>query len=145
MSAAGRPLGVGLLLAAAALAAALVACNLETSTGPIGAGVNTPSVGVTTQGLGFAVQARDFTFQQVYSAPAEGDSLGVGLSVAGYGGGTVLLEIVDHAGTAILSQQVAHNIAQGQNTVGGTPPYRVRLEFAHFTGAFALGIGPVAH
>jgi hypothetical protein len=45
----------------------------------------------------------------------------------------------------ILSRQVAQNLAQGQTTVGGTPPYRVRLEFAHFTGTFALGVGQAAH
>jgi hypothetical protein len=134
-------LGSSLSLAAALM---LGACSIGADSGPLGAGVNMPAVGVTPQAFGFSVQARDFTFQQVYS-PLSGDSLGVGLSVAGYGGGSALLEILDSTDAVVFSQQVSQSVAQGQTTVGGVSPYRVRLQFTHFTGVFALGVGQVTH
>jgi hypothetical protein len=131
-------IGSSLFLAAAL---ALGACDADT--GPVLVGVNTPAVGATPQGFGFSVQARDFTFQQVYSAPSA-DSLSVGLSVAGYGGGSALIEILDNTDAVIFSQEVTQGIAQGLTTVRGVSPYRVRLQFTHFTAAFALGVSPLA-
>jgi hypothetical protein len=124
----------------AALGAA-VACRESSVSGPGGAGANAPSVGATAQALGFSVSAQGFSFEQNYPNPTTGDSLAIGLAVTGYAGGSALIEIFDATGATRFQQTVTQNIAQGQTTVHGSPPYRVHLRFTGFTGVFALGVG----
>jgi hypothetical protein len=101
---------------------------------------NLPAVGATAQGLGFTVVARNFGFDQTYASPTMGDTLAVALTVTSYGGGSALLEITDAGGTVRHSQTITSNLAQGQTTVTGTPPYHVRLRFTGFSGVFVLGV-----
>jgi hypothetical protein len=134
----GSRWGMGFLLA---VGAAIAGCTSVTGTDNTIGPANTPVVGVTAQGVGFSVRASDFSFEETYAAPTEGDSLVVGLAVLGYGGGTALLEITDSTGAMLHQQTVSQSIAQGQTTTGGTPPYQVHLRFSGFTGTFVLGVG----
>ncbi len=105
---------------------------------------NVPDVGVTSQSLGFSVQASHFSFEETYASPTLGDSLVVGLAVLNYGGGTALVEVMDSSGTALARQIVTQSVAQGQTTIHGRPPYTVHLLFTEFTGTFALGVAAQA-
>jgi hypothetical protein len=144
-SAVARRLGMAL-----ALGAVLPGCDLSAGGGrdpvsgwrePVFNMVTTAS---TPETFSFAVQARDFTFEQSYASPTRGDSLAVSLAVVSYGGGTALLEIRDSAGGALLQQTVEQNIAAAQTTVHGTPPYAVHVRFTGFGGLFALAVGAPA-
>lgn len=132
-------------LAAAVLAAALNACVADGvtglgSTGDVGR--NTPTVGLSTMGFGFAVAAHDFTFAQSYGPTLEATQVSAGVALLGYGGGTARLELRDASGAVVLAQEFRSNVAQGSATARGTPPFTVRLVFDRFTGSFALGLGP---
>jgi hypothetical protein len=120
------------------LSLAVAACS--DTTGPGGQATNVPAVGVTPQSFGFAVQASNFTFEDTYASPTQGDSLVVGLAVLGYQRGSALIEVRDSGGTAIDQRTVTQSIAQGQTTIHGTPPYTVHLLFTQFTGTFTLGV-----
>lgn len=125
---------------ALALSLSLGGCTSVTGTEYGGATPNLPSIGVTPQGVGFSVVARNFSYEDTYAAPTVGDSLVVGLSVLNYGGGSVLVEVTDSTGATKLQQTVQQNLAQGQTTIAGTPPYAVHILFTGFTGTFALGV-----
>jgi len=124
----------------AALVLALAGCASDDVVDVLSTAVNLPAVGVTAQGLGFTVVAREFTFEQTYSSPTEGDSLDVGLAVTNFRAGSVLIEIRDAGGVARYQQTLTSGIAQGQATVAGTPPYTVHLRFTGFSAVFALGV-----
>ena len=132
----------GRLPLAAILAGALAACFSPTGERPQ-TSANIPIVAASGDGVGFTVVARDFTFDQSYAGPAQGDSVAVGLVVASYGGGSAQVEITDAAGVKQLQLPVTYNViqAQGQSMVRGTPPYTLHLQFTHFTGTFVLGVG----
>jgi hypothetical protein len=127
-------------LASALLVATAGCVSLgEPNTGPNM--VNTPVVGAAGQGVGFQVVARNFTFDQTYAGPAVGDSLGVGLYVSSYGGGSALIEIVDSTATKQLQLPVSGNVIQAQSTVHGVPPYTLHVQFSNFSGVLVLGVG----
>jgi hypothetical protein len=127
---------------AIALAGVLAGCFTPTGE-RMGTSANTPVLGNSASGLGFTVVAREFTFDQTYAGPSQGDSVAVGLVVAGYGGGNAQIEVIDANGVRQLQLPVSYNVvqAQGQSTVHGTPPYTVHLQFTRFTGTFVLGVG----
>jgi len=127
----GLALGFGL---------AIAACTDLMTTGVQGGAMNIPAVGITSESFGFAVQASNFSFEDTYASPTQGDSLAVGLAVVGYLGGSALIEVRDSGGTAIDQQTVTQGIAQGKTTIHGTPPYTVHLLFTQFTGTFTLGV-----
>jgi hypothetical protein len=132
------------VLAALAL---LVGCEVATSTDPskdpgLLPGVNTPAVGVTPTGFGFAVQARDFTYDQTYGPTVQQATIGVGISVANYTHGMALIEVRDAAGTLVFAQRISGNVAQGNTTASGTAPFTIHVAFDRFSGLVAIGVGP---
>jgi len=127
-------------LAAMLTALAASGCMSLTDDGSSDA-LNMPVVGVTSRSVGFTVQARSFSFEQRYAGPTVGDSIAVGLTVVNYAAGTVLIEIVDSTGALRLQQTVSQNIAQGNTTCHGVPPYALHLLFTGFSGTFSLGVG----
>jgi hypothetical protein len=126
---------------AMALGAALAACREPTGNALAATETNQPVVGITPRALAFSVVAQGFSFEETYASPTQGDSLAVGLAVSGYAGGSALIEIFDSTGARRFEQAVSRSLAQGQTTVRGSPPYRVHLVFAGFTGVVALGVG----
>jgi hypothetical protein len=132
----------GTLRLAVVLAVVLAACFSPTGERPQ-TSTNIPIVAASGGGVGFTVVARDFTFDQSYAGPAQGDTVAVGLVVASYGGGSAQIEIIDANGVKQLQLPVTNNViqAQGQSTVRGTPPYTLHVQFTRFTGTFVLGVG----
>ena len=103
--------------------------------------VNMPVAGMDKGGFGFAVTARDWTFDQSYSPDLSGGTLQVGLVIAGYTHGTGLLSVTDASGSSIFSQSLAGNLATGNNTViHGTAPFHVRVTTTGYSGIISLGI-----
>ncbi len=131
-----RPWCIGLLLA---FGAALTGCTSVTDSGSTTT-ANVPAIGQTAQAFGFSVLAQDFTFEDRYASPTQGDSVVVGLAVFGQVGGSALVEVADSTGTTLWQRTVTQSVAQGQTTVHGTPPYTVHLRFTGFSGVFALGV-----
>jgi len=129
-------------LTLAGFVTALAGCFTPTGEG-LGRATNTPVIANSTGGLGFTVVARDFTFDQTYAGPAQGDSVSLGLVVSSYAGGTAQIEIIDADAVTQLQLPVTGNViqAQGQATVHGRPPYTLHVQFTHFSGAFVLGVG----
>jgi hypothetical protein len=99
-------------------------------------------VGVSPDGLGYALRARDFTSDQQYGPLIQSRSVSVGAAVIGYSGGSATVEIRDVTGSIVLQQTVTSNLAQGSTLVHGVPPFKVWLSFRRFSGTFSLGIGP---
>jgi hypothetical protein len=134
-------MGSGLPLAIV-LAGGLTGCFTPTGDG-MGTSPNIPIVAASSGGVGFTVVARDFTFDQTYAGPAQGDSVAIGLVVTGYAAGSAQVEIIDANGVKQLQLPVTYNVvqAQGQSTVRGTPPYTLHVQFTRFTGTFVLGVG----
>ena len=137
----GRRMGSTLPLAMV-LAGTLAGCVNPTGEG-VGTASNTPVVAASGGGVGFTVFARNFTFDQSYAGPSQGDSVAVGLVVSNYTGGSAQVEILDANGVKQLQLPVTYNVvqAQGQSTVHGTPPYTLHVRFTSFTGTFVLGVG----
>lgn len=137
----GRRLG-STLPVAIVLAGALAGCVNPTGEG-VGSSSNTPIVAASGGGVGFTVFAREFTFDQSYPGPTQGDSVALGLVVSNYTGGSAQVEILDANGVKQLQLPVTNNVvqAQGQSTVRGTPPYSLHVQFTRFTGTFVLGVG----
>ena len=115
-------------------------------TGPIMSGFNIPAVGMSNGQFGFAVTARDWSYDQSYAPDfAGGGTLQIGLVVAGYTTGTGTLTITDASGAAVFSQNLAGNVAEGNNaTAYGAPPFSVHVATAHYTGTISVGISPAA-
>ena len=106
---------------------------------------NIPVVGMSDGQFGFAIAARDWTADQVYSPELTSSSLQVGLVVAVYSGGTGTLAITDAGGASVFSQNLAGNIAEGgSTTVHGTAPFHVRVTTSRYTGTISLGISPAS-
>lgn len=106
-----------------------------------GAGINAPAVGLSSDGFGFAVHARDFSSDQTYGPTVYTPGLEVGATLWGYAGGAATLEVRDAGGRIVLTQRLSSNIAQGNAAARGTPPFTVRLTFEHFTGDLSVGVG----
>ena len=124
------------------LAGALAGCFTPTGEG-LGTSANIPVVAAAAGGVSFTVVARDFTFDQSYAGPTQGDSVAVGLVVTSYAGGTAQIEIIDANAVKQLQLPVTTNVvqAQGQSTVRGTAPYTLHVQFTRFTGTVVLGVG----
>ena len=124
------------------LAGTLSGCLSPTGDG-VGNSTNTPVVAASGGGVGFTVFARDFTFDQTYAGPTQGDSVAIGLVVNSYTGGSAQIEIIDANGVKQLQLPVTSNVvqAQGQSTVHGTPPFTLHMQFTRFTGTLVLGVG----
>ncbi|HVE78425.1 MAG TPA: hypothetical protein VNA89_06175 [Gemmatimonadaceae bacterium] len=106
-----------------------------------GAGLNAPVVGLSSDGLGFAVHARDFSSDQTYGPTVYTPGLEVGVALWGYSGGAATLEVRDAGGRVVLTQRLSSNIAQGNAAARGAPPFTIRLTFEHFSGDLSLGVG----
>jgi hypothetical protein len=105
------------------------------------AATNIPAVGMSDGGFGFAVTARNWTYDQSYAPDLSGGTLQVGLVIAGYTQGTGQLSVTDAAGMSIYSQNLAGNVAAGNNTViHGTAPFHVRVTTTGYSGIISLGI-----
>ena len=106
---------------------------------------NMPVAGMDKGGFGFAVTARDWTFDQSYSPDLSAGTLQIGLVIAGYTHGTGLLSVTDATGASIFSQSLAGNLAAGNNTViHGTAPFHVRVTTTGYSGIVSLGINASA-
>ena len=123
------------------LISALSGCVGSDSVSPTDAATNIPAVGMSDGGFGFAVTARNWTYDQSYTPDLSGGTLQVGLVIAGYTQGTGQLSVTDAAGTSIYSQNLAGNVAAGNNTViHGTAPFHVRVTTTGYSGIISLGI-----
>ena len=121
--------------------ALLGGCVAGDMTAPTTAGTNLPAVGMSAGGFGFAVTARDWTYDQSWAPDFSSGTLQVGLVVAGYTHGSGQLSITDATGASVLSQNLASNIAAGNNTViHGTAPFHVRVTTTAYSGIISLGI-----
>ncbi len=79
---------VGACARSVLLIAALARCAGTDMAGPGTLGSNIPAVGMENGHFGFAVTARDWTFDQSYAPGFATGTLQIGLVVAGYTGGT---------------------------------------------------------
>lgn len=123
------------------LIAALSRCADANAPGTRDVLFNMPVAGMDAGGFGFAVTARDWTYDQSYSPDLSGGTLQVGLVIAGYTRGTGLLSVTDASGASIFSQNLAGNLAAGNNTaIQGTAPFHVRVTTTGYSGIISLGI-----
>lgn len=124
---------------------ALSGCVIDASLAPgiLGGTVadNAPIVGVSSDGLGYSVSARNYTTTTHYGPLLKTGSLAVAVSVIGYGGGSTSVEIRDANGAVAYSQTITSNLAQANSVARGTPPFSVTLTFSRFSGTFSLGVG----
>ena len=124
---------------------ALSACVIDASLAPgiLGGTVsnNAPIVGVSSDGLGYSVSARNYTTTAHYGPMLKTTSVAVAVSVIGFGGGSTFVEIRDANGALTYSQTITSNLAQANSVVRGTPPFSVTLTFSRFSGTFSLGVG----
>jgi len=127
------------------LAGALAGCVGRDMLGPTAPASNIPVVGMSDGEFGFAIAARDWTYDQSFVPELASNALHVGMVVAGYTGGTGTLTITDSTGASVFSRDLAGNIAEGASTtVHGTPPYHVRVTTARYSGTISVGISPAA-
>lgn len=125
------------------LVAALARCVAGDMTGPDVIGTNIPAVGMSGGEFGFAVMARDWTYDQSWVPDLAGGTLQVGLAITGYTRGNGQLSITDATGASVFSQSLAGNVASGNNTaIQGTPPFHVRIAASGYSGIISLGISP---
>jgi hypothetical protein len=102
---------------------------------------NMPVAGMNAGGFGFVVTARDWTYDQSYAPDLSGGTLQIGLVIAGYTRGTGQLSVTDASGASVFSQNLAGNLAAGNNTViHGTAPFRVHVTTTGYSGIISLGI-----
>ena len=124
---------------------ALSGCVLDASLAPgiLGGTVsdNAPIVGVSSDGLGYSVSARNYTTTAHYGPMLKSTSIAVAVSVIGYNGGSTTVEVRDAAGSLAYSQTITSNLAQANSVLRGTPPFSVTLTFSKFSGTFSLGVG----
>lgn len=135
--------GVRAGLGAAVLVVAFARCIAADMSGPTASGANVPVVGMSDGQFGFAVTARDWTYDQSYSPNLSGGTLQIGLVVEGYTTGTGTLAVTDATDASVFAQNLAGNVAEGNRvTVHGTPPFRVHVATSHYTGTISVGIAP---
>lgn len=129
-------------LAAAVVAAAvsILACDPGSSTIIDTTGVNMPSVGNQPNAFAFAVLADGLTLDRTYQLTFTSDSSDVGLTVAGYVGGTGSLELRDATGATILTRALDSNIAEGSAGQRIGRPASARIRFTGYSGTVAIGI-----
>ena len=124
---------------------ALSGCVLDASLAPgvLGGTVsdNAPIVGVSSDGLGYSVSARNYTTTAHYGPMLKSTSVAVAVSVIGYNGGSTSVEVRDATGSLAYSQTINSNLAQANSIARGTPPFSVTLTFSKFSGTFSLGVG----
>ena len=127
------------------LALVVNGCIIDASVAPglLGGTVsyNAPIVGVSSDGLGYSVSARNYSTSAHYGPLLKTTSVAVAVSVIGFGGGSAVVEIRDAPGALVYAQTVTSNLAQANSIVRGTPPFNVNLTFARFSGTFSLGVG----
>ena len=125
------------------LVAALAGCAGTDMVGPGMVSTNIPAVGMSSGQFGFAVAARDWTYDQSYQPDLASGTLQIGLVIAGYTGGVGELSVTDASGASVFSQSLAGNLAEGNKIVAhGTAPFHVRVTTARYTGTISLGISP---
>ena len=132
-------------LAAVALVVALTGCIVDASLAPgfLGGTVtdNAPIVGVSSDGLGYSVSARNYSTTAHYGPMLKTTSVAVAVSVIKYGGGSAVVEVRDATGALAFAQTITSNLAQANSVARGTPPFSVTLTFSRFSGTFSLGVG----
>lgn len=104
---------------------------------------NFPAVALNPGQFGFAITARDWTFDQTYSPALASGTLQVGMGVV-YSDGAGSVTITDADNVVVLNQTLATNIASGTNvTVSGRAPFTVRVVASHYTGVVSIAVnGP---
>jgi len=129
-------------LPVSALVAILAGC-FNPAENQLGSIENTPIVSSSNGGVAITVLAHDYTFEQSFAGPAQGDSVSAGLVVNAYGGGTAQIEVVDAGNVRQWQLPVTGNLVEGQAQVmvHGQPPYTLHVQFTRFTGNFILGVG----
>jgi hypothetical protein len=133
------------LLALASIALAPSACYIEKVTDDDddrSDGANAPVVGLSPNGLGYALRAKNFTSDENYGPVVQTQTVSVGTTVIGYASGSVTIEVRDQTSAVVLHQTVSHNLAQGSTLATGVPPFRVSLGFRRFSGSFSIAVGP---
>ena len=123
----------------------LSGCVLDASLAPgiLGGTVsdNAPIVGVSSDGLGYSVSARNYTTTAHYGPMLKSTSVAVAVAVIGYNGGSTSVEVRDATGSLAYSQTINSNLAQANSIARGAPPFSVTLTFSKFSGTFSLGVG----
>ena len=127
------------------LALFLDGCIVDASVAPglLGGTVsnNAPIVGVSSDGLGYSVSARNYSTTSHYGPMLKTTSVAVAVSVIGFGGGSAVVEVRDANGSLAFAQTITSNLAQANSVARGTPPFSVTLTFSRFSGTFSLGVG----
>lgn len=108
---------------------------------------NIPAVGFNPGQFGFAVTARNWSFDNTYApdnlySPASGPRpLDVGMAITGYSGGDGLVTITDGVNAVVFNQTLAANVANGTHTtVSGMAPFKVHIVATNYTGVVTLGV-----
>jgi hypothetical protein len=130
------------ILIASATTGCIVDITSSDDTKQITDGSNIPVVGVSADGLGYALRARGFTSAEQYGPVVHTKSASVVTAVIGYTAGSAVIEIRDASSAVVMQQTITNNLAQASTVVRGTPPFKVSLSFQHFSGAFSLAVGP---
>ncbi|MEZ4698277.1 MAG: hypothetical protein R2832_17800 [Rhodothermales bacterium] len=125
-----------LSLLAAVFGLALTSCSTDSTND----GFDIPAVvGNARNSFGFSVIAKSLDADDTYTLDFECDSITVGITVAGYGGGSATLELRDAAGGLILSRDLGRAIAEGAAAIAGDPA-TANLQFEDYSGIVSLGI-----
>ena len=103
---------------------------------------NTPVVGQSSDGLGYALRARDYTSSEQYGPVVKTKTVAVATAVSAYSYGSAVIDILDATSAVVLHQGVTNNLAQASAVIRGVPPFKVNLSFQHFSGAITLAVGP---
>ena len=120
---------------------ALVLVAVAGCTDSLGIATNTPAVGMNAGQFGFAVTARDWTFDHTYTPGLTAGTLEIGLVVAGYTGGTGLVTITDADNVVVFNQTLAGNTANGNNLQAtGKAPFKIQIVANDYSGLVSLGI-----
>jgi hypothetical protein len=101
---------------------------------------NFPAVALDPGQFGFAITARDWTYDQTYSPALASGTLQVGMGVV-YSDGTGSVTITDADNVVIFDQTLATNVASGTNVlVSGKAPFSVRVVASDYTGVISIGV-----
>jgi hypothetical protein len=107
-----------------------------------GGGSNTPAVGLSSTGMGYAVRAKNFSSDEKYGPTVQTRFVSVGSTVVGYSGGSATIEVRDATSKIVFEERITNNVTQGSSVGTGVPPFEVLLTFRHFSGSFTLAVGP---
>jgi hypothetical protein len=127
------------------LFAAVTACSDVVDSNKVGP-ENIPTVRLNPGQLEFAVNARNWTFDNTYvpdnfySISNDPRPLDVGVAISEYSGGGGAMTITDGDNAVVFNQTLAGNVATGTHiTVTGKAPFKIHIVANNYTGVVALG------